>query len=45
MNHKTLMLYENGNVLMVTMLLENNLKVFLDKDNKHYSDNANNSKK
>ena len=45
MHHETLMLYENGNVLTVSMLLEKNLKVCLDNDNKRYSDNANNSKK
>ena len=45
MNHETLMLYENGNVLAVAMLLEKNLKVCLDNNNKCYSDNTNNSKK
>ena len=45
MNHKTLMLYENGNVLTVTMLFEKNLKVCLDNDNKRYSDNTSNSEK
>ena len=40
MSHKMLMLYENGNVLAVSMLFEKNLKVSLDNDNKRCSDNG-----
>ena len=45
MNHKTLMLNENVNVLAVTILFEKNLNGCLDNDNERYSDNTNDSKK
>ena len=44
MNHETLMLCVNGDVLAVKMMFEKNLNVCLDNDNKRSSNNTNGSK-